>query len=241
MSESTTDAFFGGRIQVRQPRSGYRFSIDAVLLANLTTARLRDRVLDLGTGCGIISLILAHRFPTVSIQGIELQPQLAELARQNVRSNAMQDRIGIVEADLRRLRAEEIHGPFDLAVCNPPYRRNRSGRINPDPQKAIARHEIQARLADVAAASRRLLKRSGRLAVIYPAERTADLFWEMRSARIEPKSIRAIHSRSGETAKLVFVEGVCGAGPGLTIAPPLAVYGPDGNYTPEVEAMMQGG
>jgi tRNA1Val (adenine37-N6)-methyltransferase len=240
MSDKTTDTFFGGQIQVRQPRAGYRFSIDAVLLANLASVGLRERVLELGTGCGIVSLILAHRFSTVSIQAIELQPQLVELARENVRANELQHRITILETDLRRTTAEEAHGPFDLVVCNPPYRRNRSGRINPDPQKAIARHEIEARLADVVSAARRLLKRSGRLAVIYPAERTADLVWEMRAVRIEPKTIRPIHSRSGEAAKLVYVEGVYGGGPGLAIASPLMIYGPDGNYSPEVEAMMQG-
>ncbi|MGD8369325.1 MAG: tRNA1(Val) (adenine(37)-N6)-methyltransferase [Desulfobacterales bacterium] len=239
MSESTTDTFFGGQIQVRQPSVGYRFSIDAVLLANMTTVRIRDRVVDLGTGCGIISLILAYRYPKASIQALELQPQLAAFARENVRLNGLERRIAVVVADLRRARAEELHGPFDLAVCNPPYRRGRSGRINPNTQKAIARHEIEARLADVVAASRRLLKRSGRMTVIYPAERTADLLWEMRAGQIEPKSVRTIHSRSGEAAKLVFAEGVYGAGPGLTIEPPLAIYGPDGNYSPEVEAMMQ--
>jgi hypothetical protein len=90
MSDKTTDTFFGGQIQVRQPRAGYRFSIDAVLLANLASVGLRERVLELGTGCGIVSLILAHRFSTVSIQAIELQPQLVELARENVRANGSQ-------------------------------------------------------------------------------------------------------------------------------------------------------
>ena len=226
---------------MRQPRRGYRFSIDAVLLAHLAAPRPRDRILDLGTGCGIVSLLLACRLPDVRIRGIELQADLANLARENVLRNRLADRIGIAEADLRSLHPEDMGGLFDMVVCNPPYRRRHSGRMNPDPQKAIARHEIEARLADVISASRRLLRRSGRLSIVYPAERTSDLLVEMRSGRIEPKQMVAIHSRIDTEAKLVFVEGVHGAGPGVKIGPPLAIYESDGSYTPAVAAMFEGG
>lgn len=238
MNDLTSDAFFDGQIRVRQPRTGYRFSIDAVLLGHLARPRPSDRVADLGTGCGIVALILAHRFPGIRLWGIELQPSLASLARRNVRENGLEDRISITEADLRTLRLQERQRPFDMVVSNPPYRRRRSGRINPDPQKAIARHEIESRLSDVVAAARRLLKRSGRLVIIYPAERSADLLVEMRAARIEPKSIRTIHSHIDAEAKLVLAEGAYGAGPGVKIEAPLAIYGPDGNYGPEVAAMF---
>jgi len=240
MTDTTTDTFFNGRIQVRQPRTGYRFSIDAVLLAHLAEPRPKDRVLELGTGCGIVSLILAHRMPGVRVTAVELQAELAELARENVRRNGLEARIAVVEADLRTLWPKGAGGPFDLVLSNPPYRRWRSGRINPDPQKAVARHEIESRLSDVIAAARRLLTRSGRFALIYPAERAAELLTEMCAARIEPKQMRAIHSRLDAEAKLVMVEGASGAGPALKIGPPLAVYGDDGKYTPQVAAMFQG-
>jgi tRNA1Val (adenine37-N6)-methyltransferase len=240
MNEPTTDTFFSGRIQVRQPRRGYRFSIDAVLLAHLAAPRRRDRILDLGAGCGIVSLILAWRHPDVRIRGIELQTALADLAKENVSRNRLADRIGIDEADLRTLHPDDVGGLFEMVVCNPPYRRPRSGRMNPDSQKAIARHEIEVLLADVVSASRRLLRRSGRLCIVYPAERMSDLVAEMRSGRIEPKRMLAIHSRMDAEAKLVFVEGVYGAGPGVKIEPPLAIYGPAGEYTPELAEMLAG-
>ena len=240
MSEPTPDSFFNGRLCVRQPRDGYRFSIDAVLLAHLAAPRVRDRIVDLGAGCGIVSLILACRHPDVRIWGVELQPALAGLAQENVSRNRLGDRIQIAEADLRTLGPEYAGGPVDMVVTNPPYRRCRSGRINPDPQKAVARHEIEARLSDVVFACRRLLKRAGRLSIIYPAERATDLLVKMRQVQIEPKRMVTIHSRRDAEAKLIFVEGVHGAGPGLKIGPPLAICGQDGNYSPRVRAMLEG-
>ena len=146
----------------------------------------------------------------------------------------------MVQAHLRRIGARDLGGPCDMLVCNPPYRRARSGRINPHPQKAVARHEIAASLRDVAAAAARLMRKGGKMAVVYPAQRTADLIAAMRSSAVEPKTLRMIHSRSGVEAKLVFVEGAAGGRPGMNVAPPLVVYRKDRSYTPEVETMLQG-
>jgi tRNA1Val (adenine37-N6)-methyltransferase len=238
--DTTTDTFFNGRLVVRQPKDGYRFSIDAVLLAHLACPRAQDRLIDIGAGCGIVALILATRFPGICIHAVEIQPALADLARENVLQNSLEDRIEVAQADLRRIRQQDTSGPFDMMVCNPPYRKTRSGRINPDPQKAMARHELAAGLQDVAAAAARLLKRTGRLALIYPAERTAELIAEMRLVSIEPKTLRMLHSRIDAEAKLVFVEGSLGGNPGLRVEPPLLIYAKQGNYSEEVERMLQG-
>jgi tRNA1Val (adenine37-N6)-methyltransferase len=237
---TTTDTLFNGKLLVRQPKDGYRFSIDAVLLAHLACPRPQDRLIDIGAGCGIVALILAFRFPGVCIHAVEIQPVLAELARENARLNGLAARIEVAQEDLRRIRQQDTGGPFDLMVCNPPYRKARSGRINPDPQKAMARHELAASLPDVMEAAARLLKRAGRLAVIYPSERTAELIAEMRSVSIEPKVLRMIHSRIDAGAKLTFVEGSLGGNPGLRVEPPLAIYGEQGQYSPEVESMLRG-
>lgn len=237
---TTTDTLFNGKLLVRQPKDGYRFSIDAVLLGHLASLRPQDRLIDIGAGCGIVSLILAFRFPGICIHAVEIQPVLADLARQNVRQNGLEARIEVAQEDLLRIRQQDTGGPFDLMVCNPPYRKARSGRINPDPQKAMARHELAVSLPDVMAAAARLLKRAGRLALIYPSERMADLMAEMRAANIEPKVLRMIHSRADAGAKLVFVEGSLGGNPGLRVGPPLVIYGKDGKYSPEVERMLQG-
>ena len=238
----TEDTFFEGRIQVRQHRRGYRFSVDSVLLADHAAGCRAGTVLDLGTGCGIIPLILAYRNPDARIFGVEIQRELAEVAQANVIRNRLSNRVAILHRDFRNLKRSDPDlpgtAPVDLVVSNPPYRRVRSGRMNPDSQKAVARHEIAADLGHVVGAARRLLEISGRFVVIHLAERTTDLLCEMRTAGIEPKFIRLIHSRAGEPARRILVEGKKGARPGLTVGPPLVIYQPDGAYSEAVHRMF---
>lgn len=233
------DALFGGRIRVLQPSGGYRFSLDAVLLAHQARPRPGDKVLDLGTGCGIVPLILCHRHPDVTVWGVEIQAPLAELALRNATENRLHGRITILNRDLRRLDAAELPGPFDLVVANPPFRREDSGRVNPNAQRAVARHEIAATLEDVLGAARRLLRTAGRLVTVYTAERAVDMLAGMRAAGIEPKCLRAVHSTAPAPAKLILTEGVRGAQAGIAVSPPLFVRGPDGRYCEEVGAMFQ--
>jgi tRNA1Val (adenine37-N6)-methyltransferase len=236
----TADTFFNGRLKVHQARDGYRFSIDAVLLADAVHPKAGQSIIDLGTGCGIIPLILAFRYPGVVIHGVEMQTELAELADLNVTANGLQDRIQVIHKDVRRLNHDDTQGLGDWIIANPPYRRPLSGRINPNSQKALARHEIALDLAQLIQTAKRMLKTRGRLATIYPAERITDLLTGMRSAAIEPKWLRGIYSHEGEAAKLVLVQGVKAGRPGLTLAPPLVIYQDDGAYTPVVQAMFQG-
>jgi len=233
-----TDTFFNGRVQVKQNQSGYRFSIDAVLLAYHAKPRSGDKVLDLGTGCGIIPLILAYRKPEIKIFGIEIQKELAEIAAINVADNRMKDRISIICRDMKCLDHAMVSGPVDLIVSNPPYRKVNSGRINPNRQRAIARHEIKITLDDVVKTAGRLLRTMGRFVTIYPAERMTDILTRMNKARIEPKFIRMIHSGIDTQAKLILVEGAKGGRPGIKIAPPLIIYRDNNSYTDEVEKMF---
>ena len=146
MGSVTTDTFFNGRVRVNQNQSGYRFSLDAVLLAYHVKPRPNDKVIDLGTGCGIIPVILAHRHHDITLYGIEVQKTLADVAVLNARENGMPDRITIIEKDLKIMEPKMGSGPVDIVVSNPPYRRVSSGRINPDPHRAMARHELSATL-----------------------------------------------------------------------------------------------
>jgi len=237
MDEFTTDPLFNGEITIRQGRFGYRFSIDAILLAAHIEPRCGDRIVDIGTGCGIIPLVLAFRNPDVKIYGVEVQEELAQLALFNISKNHMEGRIEIVLKDVRALTVDSIKEPADLMVSNPPYWRLDSGRKNPNQQRAIARHEIKATLDDIVNAARRLLKVSGRLVMIYPAERMTDLIYRMRSSGIEPKWVRMVHPHRDSPAKLMLVEGVKGAGSDVKIEPPLCIYKNDGSYTDEVEKM----
>ena len=239
MKTLTSDSFFNGQLRIRQQQGGYRFSIDAVLLAYYARPRPGDRVLDLGTGCGIIPLILAYRCPQITVYGIEVQKKLSDLARFNVSDNRMESQVTILCNDMKSLKSTMISGLVDLVVSNPPYRRSHSGRLNPDYQRAVARHEIAVTLSDLIATAKRILRTSGRFVTIYSAERTAELLTLMRSARIEPKILRSIHSNRKSEAKLVLVEGKKEARTGLRIESSLILYDEDGNYTDEVGKMFE--
>jgi tRNA1Val (adenine37-N6)-methyltransferase len=238
MKTLTTDSLFNGRIRVKQQGSGYRFSLDAVLLAQYASPGPDHTVLDLGTGCGIIPLILAYRYPKIKVYGVEVQTELADIATINIAENHMEDRIAIYCKDLKRLKQDMTSGPVDLVVTNPPYRKVESGKLNPDQQRAIAKHELRTTLFDVVDTARRMLRTSGRLVIIYPAERMVDMILQMRSAGIEPKYIRMIHSSRQVNAKLILVEGKKGGRHGITISPPLTIYRKNGVYSSEVQAMF---
>lgn len=239
MDGVTQDSFFNGRLRLKQHRHGYRYSIDAVILASAVHPKPGETVVDLGTGCGIIPLILAFRRPGVRIWGVELQAALAAVAEENIRDNDMASQVTVLCADMRDIRPERVGGPVDMVVSNPPYRRGRSGRVNPNLQRALARHEIAITLAEVVRAAGRLLKTGGRFTMIYASGRIAELLSHMREERIEPKRLRSIHSSSGQDARLALVEGTRGGGPGMVVSPPLIVYDGDGRYTQEIQAMFR--
>jgi tRNA1Val (adenine37-N6)-methyltransferase len=238
MKSLTADSFFNGRIQIKQHRSGYRFSIDAILLAAHARPGPEDTVLDLGTGCGIIPMILAYRNPGIDVYGIEVQTDLADIAALNITENGLNDQITVLCMDMKALNLEMTSGPVDLVVSNPPFRKAESGRINPNRQRAVARHEIKATLYDVVETGRRMLRTGGRFVIIYLAERMTDILTQMRKAGIEPKSIRTIHSGIEAVAKLVLVEGKKGGRSGIKIGPPLIIHRKNGAYTDEVEKMF---
>jgi tRNA1Val (adenine37-N6)-methyltransferase len=236
----TTDAFFNGRLRVKQGKTGYRFSLDAIVLANHVGPQEGDRILDLGTGCGVVPLILAYKYRNVRIYGIEVQDSLADMAKVNVEENQMKDRVDIVRKDMKKLTLKDITGPVNIAVSNPPYRKVDAGRINPDPQKAAAKHEININLNDIVQTANRMLVSAGRFIMVHTAERLTDILTCMRNSRIEPKYFRMIHPDLYSSAKLILVEGVKGGNAGMKNGPPLILYTDDGNYTDEVKNMFSG-
>ncbi|MDD2390275.1 MAG: tRNA1(Val) (adenine(37)-N6)-methyltransferase [Desulfobacterales bacterium] len=236
----TNDTFLNGHIRIRQNRCGYRFSIDAVLLAHFVNDfKPGAYVLDLGTGCGIIPLILAFRYPEINFCGVEVQKELAEISRINVMENQKKHQIHILCQDMKSLRLDMFPTPVDCVVTNPPYRKSQSGRVNPNQQRAVARHEIQITLDELLSTASRLLKPSGAFAAVYMAERLTDMLTQMRGVGIEPKCLRLVHSREGEEARLVLIKGLKGGRPGIRIAPPLVIYRNDGSYTDELRQMFE--
>ena len=220
------DPFLGGSLRLIQSRNGYRFSIDAVLLSRFVSIRPKDVLVDLGTGCGIIPLLVLSTRPAARAVGLEIQPELAGQAARNAVLNGFGRKMAVIRGDLRNPPMRKACA--DVVTCNPPYRKARSGRINPDHRRAIARHEILADMDDILRAARHLLKKKGRLALVYPADRMADLFTRMRRFDIEPKRLQVHYPDIRSDAKLVLVEGARGARPGLAVSPPVLGQGDPG-------------
>jgi tRNA1Val (adenine37-N6)-methyltransferase len=238
-SAETLDALFEGRLKVLQKKCGYRFSIDAFLLACFAQPRPMDRMIDLGTGCGVLPLILTFRHKVKKVIGVEIQPSLADLARRNVALNRLSTRIKIWEKDLKSLEGKSCRETFDMVLSNPPYRKVGSGRVNPRLEKALARHEITATLEDVIRTAGDLLKDKGRLTIIYPASRAADLIGEMRKFHLEPKRLQFVHSHPGEEARLLLIEGLKEGHAQVRVLPPFFLYDSSGKYTPEAQELFR--
>jgi tRNA1Val (adenine37-N6)-methyltransferase len=237
MLDETDNKSFNGGLAIAQPETGYRFSIDALILAHHITPMPGDRILDIGTGCGIIALLLARRYPETRIYGVELQPELARMAEANVTANHLADRIRIIERDIQMVSISET-GPVQIITCNPPHIPKTDGRLSPNSQTAIARHEIRMSIKTLAESASRLLAHKGRLFTIYPAARLTDILLHLRQAGLEPKQIRAIHFKSDTPARRIIIQAVKQGQPGLEMAPPLFIHAPDGAYTPEAQAIM---
>jgi tRNA1Val (adenine37-N6)-methyltransferase len=222
-ADERIDQFMEGRLKLIQSRDGYRFSIDAILLSQFVTLRPGDVVVDLGTGCGVMLLILLLTKKVGHAFGIEIQEDLASQAARNSFLNGFQDKMHIILGDIRRppLAKESA----DVIICNPPYRKVKSGRINPDPRRAIARHEILASVDDILRATTNTLRKKGRLALIYPSARLVDILAHLRRYNLEPKRIQINYPNLKSGAKLALIEATLGGRPGLEICPPLLGQG----------------
>jgi len=220
-TDETLDAFLDGNLKIIQQRKGYRFSIDAVLLSRFVKLQKNEKVVDLGTGCGILPLLLSRTMKTLTFVGVEIQKNLADLADRNVHLNHLESRITILHEDFRSLKRGFSPGAFDVVLSNPPYRKHLTGRINPSAEKAIARHEIKGTLDDLLSVASYLLPPKGRCCLIYPAARTVDLLVTLRGNKLEPKRAQWVYSREGEEAKWVLVEAVKTSGVELKTLPPL--------------------
>ena len=237
----TDDTLFEGRLICHQHRDGYRFSVDAPLVAHFCRPRKSNRVLDIGCGCGVISLILCHRYPDLHVTGLELQPALAQLAQANGIANNFQDRFTVQQGDLRKIRDYMQPESFDIVISNPPYHKTGSGRINHEDECAIARHELKADPVSLIAAAAFAVKNRGTVVCIYPAERLATLMTVMESKRLVPKQVQPVYSYpEADQATLVMVEAIKNGGEGLQLLPPLYIYQyPNGPYSSAMEKMYQ--
>lgn len=223
-----------GGLRVIQRADAFRFGTDAVLLADFAAPRRHDRVCDLGTGTGIIPLLLYARENTISADAVEIQPDMADMAVRSMAMNGLSEKIRVQPGDLRQIRTLLPHARYDLVTCNPPYGKAGGTLLNPDASKRLARHEESCAIEDVACAAAWLLQNGGRLCCVFPAARMIELSDAMRKYRMAPKRIRMVHSRVEKAAHLCLMEGMLDARPGLIIEPPLVIYDENNAYTPEL-------
>ncbi|EGQ1614052.1 tRNA1(Val) (adenine(37)-N6)-methyltransferase [Staphylococcus pseudintermedius] len=226
-------------LRIIQNDAVFSFSTDALLLGHFTEVRKRDRILDMCAGNGVIPLLLSDKGNNV-ITGVEIQPQLVNMAVRSVQYNHLEDRITMVEMDINALIQAYSPAQFDLITCNPPYfKANQTNQHQLEAHK-IARHEIYCTLDDCLRVSNHLLKEGGRVVMVHRAERMLDLFESMRHYRIEPKRLHMIFSKPGKAAQTIVVEGRKGGRQGLDIASPFYIYDEQGDYTPEMKEIYYG-
>ncbi len=221
-------------LKVIQSPDAFRFGMDAVLLADFANARPGNRCCDLGTGTGILPLLLYGREPSITFDAVEIQPSAAERALRSVRLNDLEGRICVHQGDIREIRTLLPHGAYDLVVCNPPYSPEASSLPSPKDGIRHARQEGACTLSDVAAAGKWLLRHHGRLCLMLPAQRLPEAFDTLRQHKLEPKRLRLSHARADRPARLCFIEAMLYARPGLAVEPPLITHENDGRESREL-------
>ncbi len=221
--ERLDDLQIGGLELIQNP-SGFCFGVDAVFLSDFVKVKPEETVLDLGTGNGIIPILLSAKTGGKKFTGLEIQENTADMARRSVAYNHLEDRIEIVTGDIKE--AAEIFKPafFDVITTNPPYMLSQHGLRNPDDAKAIARHEVLCTLDDILRESMRLLQDKGRFYMIHRPFRLTEIMIKMNHYKIEPKRIQFIHPYIDKEPVLVLIEGVRGARSRVTVEPPIIIY-----------------
>ena len=222
-------------LKIIQNKNGFCFGIDSVLLSDFAkNIRHKSKVIDLGTGTGIISILLSGKTQDTSFVGVEIQPEVAEMAERSVKLNNLQNKIQIVNENILNLKNIYKAKSFDAVVTNPPYKKINTGIQNEENKKQISRHEITASLQDFIQISAYLLKDYGEFYMVHRPERLVDIFSIMRQEKIEPKKIQFVYPNKSKKTNLVLIKGIKNGNPFLEFENNLYVYNEDGTYTDEI-------
>ncbi len=222
-------------LKIIQNKKGFCFGIDSILLSDFAkNIKKGTRVLDLGTGTGIIATLLCGKTELSEIIGIEIQEEVYEMAKRSIRLNHLENKFKMIQDNIVNLNKYFEKNTFDVIVTNPPYKKLATGVQNQDTKKLISRHEIEANIEDFIKISRDMLKDKGEFYIVYRPERLVDLLSIMRKYKIEPKKIRFVYSNVHAVSKLVLVQGVKNARPFLKLEENLYIYDEKGNYTDEI-------
>ncbi len=220
-------------LKIIQKQDGFCFGIDSVLLSDFAkNIKKESIVVDLGTGTGILPILLSAKTQAKKIYGIEIQEDMAEMAQRSVFLNHLENKIEIIPQNIKEITIEKAS--VDVIVTNPPYKKGETGLKNENISKRIARHEIYANLEDFIQISFQLLKDKGEFYMVHRPERLVDILYELRKNKMEPKKLRFVHSHVGEEPKLILIKAVKNAKPFLSIEKPLYIYTEQGKYTKEI-------
>ncbi len=222
-------------LKIIQNKDGFCFGMDSVLLSDFAKEiKKNSRIADLGTGTGILPILLSGKTEYTKIVGIEIQKEVAEMANRSILLNNLENRIQIICEDIKNLKAKYDQGTFDAIVTNPPYKKIGTGKINKKDKKIISRHEITANLEDFISISNYLLKDQGSIYMVHRPERIADIFVLLRKYKLEPKVLRLVYPNLEKSPNLILIKAVKNAKPFLKVEKPLIVYTSEENYTEEI-------
>lgn len=220
--------------RIIQNEKKFCFGMDAVLLSGFAKAKEGERVLDLGTGTGIIPILMEAKTKASHFTALEIQQESVDMARRSVALNHLEHKISVVAGDIKEASALFGKAVFDVVTSNPPYMTEKHGLANPDMPKAIARHELLCSLEDVIREAAGVLKPNGRFYMVHRPFRLAEIFVLLKQYRLEPKAMRLVHPFVDKKPNMVLLECIRGAKPMLKIAPPLIIYKEPGVYTDEI-------
>ena len=220
-------------LKIIQNTEGFCFGIDSILLTEFARDMKKDKyIVDLGTGTGIIAILLAKKVDAKKVVGVEIQSEVSDMATRSVKLNGLQDTVKIINEDIHSLSLEK--NSFDYVVTNPPYKKKGTGLINKDDKQIISRHETTVMLDEWIKVSSELLKDRGSLYIVYRPERLSEIFECLSKRKLEPKRIRFVYPKNDKNANLVLIKAVKNAKPFLKVERPLIIYNKDGTYTEEI-------
>lgn len=222
-------------LKIVQDKDGFCFGIDSVLLSDFAKEiRSKSIVLDLGTGNGVLGILLCGKTNLSKIYGVEIQEDIANIAQKSINLNKLNNRFEIINDNIKNLNSYFKNDSIDAIISNPPYKKDNSGLKNESQKKLIARHEITANLEDFISVSSKLLKSNGSLYMVHRPERLADLFYLLKKYKLEPKKLRFVQSFTNSKPKFFLIKATKNANSFLNIEQPLIIYNSDGNYTDEI-------
>lgn len=221
-------------LKIIQDPERFCFGMDAVLLSGFASAPEGGRVLDLGTGTGIIPILMSAKTKASELVGLEIQADSADMAMRSVRLNDLDSKVKIVQGDIKEAGQIFDAASFDVVTSNPPYMIGGHGLQNPDSPKAIARHEVLCDLEDVVKAAARLLKSGGKFYMVHRPFRLSEIMVVMHEYKLEPKRMQLVYPFADKEPTMVLIEGARGGRPRLTVEKPLIIYEAPGRYTPEI-------